>query len=40
MQEIELLAILESPYIVGYLDAFIEDTRINIMMEYCHNGDL
>ena len=38
--EIELLAELESPYIVGYLDAFIEDTRINIIMEFCSNGDL
>ena len=33
MMEIELLAELESPHIVGYLDAFIEDTRINIIME-------
>lgn len=38
--EIELLAELDSPYVVGYLDAFIEDTRINIIMEYCHLGDL
>lgn len=35
MMEIELLAELESPYVVGYLDAFIEDTKINIIMEYC-----
>ena len=40
MMEIELLAELDSPYIVGYLDAFIEDTKINIIMEFCHNGDL
>jgi serine/threonine protein kinase len=40
MMEIELLAELESPYIVGYLDAFIEDTKINIIMEFCQNGDL
>jgi len=40
MNEIELLGELNSPYIVGYLDAFIEDTKINIIMEYCHNGDL
>ena len=40
MMEIELLAELDSPYIVGYLDAFIEDTKINIIMEYCNNGDL
>ena len=35
MQEIELLGELDSPYVVGYLDAFIEDTKINIIMEYC-----
>jgi len=40
MMEIELLAELDSPFVVGYLDAFIEDTKINIIMEYCHNGDL
>jgi serine/threonine protein kinase len=40
MMEIELLAELDSPYVVGYLDAFIEDTKINIIMEYCHLGDL
>lgn len=40
MMEIELLAELDSPYIVGYLDAFIEDTKINIIMEFCQNGDL
>jgi hypothetical protein len=31
---------LDSPYIVGYLDAFIEETKINIIMEYWHLGDL
>jgi serine/threonine protein kinase len=40
MIEIELLAELESPFVVGYLDSFIEDTRINIIMEYCSAGDL
>lgn len=38
--EIELLAELDSIYVVGYLDSFIEDTKINIIMEYCQNGDL
>lgn len=38
--EIELLAELESPYIVTYYDSFIEDTMINIIMEYCQHGDL
>lgn len=38
--EIELLGELDSPYIVGYLDSFIEDTNINIIMEFCQHGDL
>jgi len=38
--EIELLGELESPFIVGYYDSFIKDTMINIIMEYCSNGDL
>jgi len=40
LMEIEMLAEVESPYIVGYYDSFIQDTMINIIMEYCHNGDL
>lgn len=40
LQEIELLAELNSNFIVGYLDAFIEDATINIIMEFCHHGDL
>jgi serine/threonine protein kinase len=35
LMEIELLGELDSPYIVGYLDSFIEDTNINIIMEFC-----
>lgn len=35
LMEIELLGELESPYIVGYYDSFIESTKINIIMEYC-----
>ena len=35
MQEIELLAELDSHFIVGYHDSFIDDTKINIIMEYC-----
>ena len=40
LMEIELLGELCSPYIVGYYDSFIEGTKINIIMEYCQNGDL
>lgn len=35
LMEIELLGELDSPYIVGYYDSFIEGTNINIIMEYC-----
>lgn len=34
---------LNSPYIVCYYDSFIdgeEKPKINIVIEYCHNGDL
>jgi NIMA (never in mitosis gene a)-related kinase len=40
LMEIELLGELDSQFIVGYFDSFIEDTKINIIMEYCQNGDL
>ncbi len=33
--EIEMLGELESPFIVTYYDSFIQDTMINIIMEYC-----
>lgn len=31
---------LDSPYIVGYFDSFIDDQQINIVLEYCPFGDL
>jgi NIMA (never in mitosis gene a)-related kinase len=31
---------LESPYIVGYYDSFIDEQKINIVIEYCSQGDL
>ena len=40
LQEIETMGTLESPYIVGYYDSFIEDQKINIVIEYCPIGDL
>jgi serine/threonine protein kinase len=41
MEEIELLRSLESPHIVGYIDSFIDfDLSINIILEYCPEGDL
>lgn len=31
---------VESTYIVGYFDSFIENQMINIVLEYCPYGDL
>jgi len=38
--EAELLAELDCHFIVGYFDTFINETSINIVMEYCQHGDL
>lgn len=38
--EIEIMGPLESPYIVGYFDSFIDDKCIDIIIEYCPHGDL
>jgi serine/threonine protein kinase len=41
MEEIEVIQNLDSPYIVGYIDAFIgTDASINIILEFCPGGDL
>lgn len=41
LMECELLAnLVDCNFIVGYYDSFIEDTKINIIMEYCSHGDL
>ena len=34
------MGLLDSPYIVGYYDSFIDDQRINIVLEYCPLRDL
>ena len=31
---------LTHPFIVRYSQSFIEDNTLNIVMEYCDNGDL
>lgn len=31
---------LNSPYIVSYIDSFVCETKVNIIMEFCENGDL
>jgi len=40
LQEIEMMGLLDSQYIVGYFDSFIDDQKINIVIEYCPGGDL
>ena len=40
LTEISMMHQLESPYIVGYFDSFIDDQKINIVIEYCQLGDL
>jgi serine/threonine protein kinase len=40
MMEIELMAEINSEYIVAYYDSFIEGSKINIIMECCHHGNL
>ena len=40
LKEIETMQGIESPFIVGYLDSFIDDQKINIVIEYCPLGDL
>jgi NIMA (never in mitosis gene a)-related kinase len=39
-KEIELMRKFSHPYIVQYLESFIEAKRIIIIMEYCEAGDL
>lgn len=31
---------LDSPFVVGYIDSFINEQKINIVIEYCPMGDL
>jgi serine/threonine protein kinase len=41
MDEIDILAQLtESEQIVKYYDSFVSGTKVNIVMEYCDDGDL
>jgi NIMA (never in mitosis gene a)-related kinase len=40
LQEIEILSELDSHYVVGYYDSFIDGSTINIIQEYCQHGDL
>jgi len=40
VHEATILARINSPYIVKYYDSFTEKANINIIMEFCENGDL
>lgn len=40
LTEIEMLADLDCPYIVGYYDSWIVEQQINIVMEFCQHSDL
>ena len=40
LKEIDFMQGLDSPFIVGYIDSFIDDQMINIIIEHCPYGDL
>jgi NIMA (never in mitosis gene a)-related kinase len=41
LEEINLLGVLDSQFIVKYIDSFVDEkSNINIVMEFCANGDL
>lgn len=40
INEVKILASLDNPYVVKYVDSFIEEKTIHIIMEFCESGDL
>ena len=40
LNEVKILSSLDNIYIVKYLDSFVEDNKLYIIMEYCEKGDL
>lgn len=40
LNEVSLLASVQSPYVVRYRDSFIEGGNLHLIMEYCEKGDL
>jgi NIMA (never in mitosis gene a)-related kinase len=40
VHEATILSRINSPFIVKYYDSFTEKDKINIVMEFCENGDL
>lgn len=40
IKEVNILASLNSPFIVKYYDSFIDDSKLNIVMEFAERGNL
>ena len=40
VNEVQILAALDSPFVVRYYDSFLDENCLNIVMEYCPGGDL
>jgi NIMA (never in mitosis gene a)-related kinase len=40
LNEIRILASIDSPYVVSYKEAFFEDDSLYVVMEYANDGDL
>lgn len=40
INEVKILASLSSPYIVRYYDSFLDQDKLNIVMELAENGNL
>ena len=40
INEVDILAKMDSPYVVKYFDSFIAHNCLQIVMEYCNKGDL
>ena len=40
MAEIEIMAEIDSHFVVGYYDSFVTEQTICIVMQYCQSGDL
>lgn len=40
INEVKILAQMNSPYVVHYYDSFIDGDSLQIVMEFCNRGDL
>jgi len=40
LREVKLLAAVNHPHVVSYMESFIEDGRLHIVMELCEGGDV